>query len=143
MTLKTERKKASMDTKTLIDKKDIEFEGHKYFISRIPAVKAQKIFLEGFGALTNKTMGSLPPAIMEDILSYCGTYNKEGAEVQFINSDIINMFITDMFVLLFLEHEMVRYNFSFLFDGRGEALADRLNSTLQNSPSKNTETSTL
>lgn len=122
-----------METKNLIDKEDVTIEGQKFFISRIPAVQAQKIFLAGFGALSNKMMGSLPPAMMEELLTYCGTYNAEGAEVQFVNPDITNMFVTDMFVLLQLEHEMVRKNFSFLFDGRGEALANRLNSTLQDS----------
>lgn len=130
-----------METKKLIDKEDVEVGGRKYFISRIPAVKAQRLFLAGFGALNNKMM-SLPPAMMEELLSYCGTYNGEGQEVQFVNPDIIDMFVTDVFDLIQLEHEMVRKNFSFLFDGRGEALAAQLNSTLQDSPSKNTETST-
>ena len=130
-----------METKKLIDKEDVEVGGRKYFISRIPSVQAQRLFLAGFGALNNKMM-SLPPAMMEELLSYCGTYNGEGQEVQFVNPDIINMFVTDVFDLIQLEHEMVRKNFGFLFDGRGEALAARLNSTLQDSPSKNTETST-
>ena len=130
-----------METKKLIDKEDVEVGGRKYFISRIPSVQAQRLFLAGFGALNNKMM-SLPPAMMEELLSYCGTYNGEGQEVQFVNPDIINMFVTDMFDLIQLEHEMVRKNFGFLFDGRGEALAARLNSTLQNSPSNPIETST-
>lgn len=130
-----------METKKLIDKEDVEVGGRKYFISRIPSVQAQRLFLAGFGALNNKMM-SLPPAMMEELLSYCGTYNGEGQEVQFVNPDIINMFVTDMFDLIQLEHEMVRKNFGFLFDGRGEALAAQLTSTLQDSPSKNTETST-
>ena len=130
-----------METKKLIDKEDVEVGGRKYFISRIPSVQAQRLFLAGFGALNNKMM-SLPPAMMEELLSYCGTYNGEGQEVQFVNPDLINMFVTDMFDLIKLEHEMVRKNFGFLFDGRGEALAAQLNSTLQDSPSKNTETST-
>lgn len=130
-----------METKKLIDKEDVEVGGRKYFISRIPSVQAQRLFLAGFGALNNKMM-SLPPAMMEELLSYCGTYNGEGQEVQFVNPDIINMFVTDVFDLIQLEHEMVRKNFGFLFDGRGEALAAQLNSTLQDSPSKNIETST-
>ena len=132
-----------METKKLIDKKDIEIEGRKYFISKIPAVQAQRMFLAGFGSLNNKTMGGLPPALMDELLSYCGAYNGNGAEVQFLNDGVINMSVTDVFDLIQLEHEMVRYNFSFLFDGRGEELAERLASTLQNSPSNNTETSTL
>ena len=128
-----------METKKLIDKEDVEIGGRKYFISLIPSVQAQRIFLAGFGALTNKMM-SLPPAMMEELLSYCGTYNGEGQEVQFANIDLINMFVKDMFDLVQLEHKMVRKNFRFLFDGRGEALAAQLNSTLQDSPSKNTET---
>ena len=132
-----------MNTKTLIDKENVEIGGRKYFISRIPAVQAQRLFLAGFGALNTKgAMGSLPPAMMEELLSYCGTYNNEKAEVQFVNPDITNMFVTDVFDLIQLEHAMVRKNFGFLFDGRGEALAERLNSTLQDSPSKDTETST-
>lgn len=130
-----------METKKLIDKEDVEVGGRKYFISRIPSVQAQRLFLAGFGALNNKMM-SFPPAMMEELLSYCGTYNGEGQEVQFVNPDIINMFVTDMFDLIQLEHEMVRKNFGFLFDGRGEALAAQINSTPLDSLSKNTETST-
>lgn len=131
-----------MNLKQLINKEDIEIEGHKFFISSIPAIKAQRLFLAGFSALNNKTMGSLPPEMMEEILSYCGTYNNEGAEVQFANTDLIDMFVQDVFVLLKLEHAMVRKNFGFLFDGRGEELAAQINSTPQDSESKNTETST-
>ena len=130
-----------MEIRKLIEKEDVEIGGRKYFVSRIPSVQAQRLFLAGFGALNNKMM-SLPPAMMEELLSYCGTYNGEGQEVQFVNIDIINMFVTDVFDLIQLEHEMVRKNFGFLFDGRGEALAARLNSTLQNSPSNPIETST-
>ena len=131
-----------MALKNLIDKEDVEIGGRKYFISRIPAVQAQRLFLAGFGALNNNMVGSLPPAMMDEILSYCGTYNGEGAEVQFENSDIINMFVTDVFDLIQLEHKMVRKNYGFLFDGRGEELATRLNSTLPDSQSNNTGTST-
>lgn len=131
-----------METKTLLDKEDVEIAGNKFFISRIPAVKAQRIFLAGFGALSAKMIGSLPPAMMEELLTYCGTYNKDGGEVQFLSPDITEKFITDMFVLLQLEHAMVRKNFGFLFDGRGAELVEQLNSTLQNSKSNNTETLT-
>lgn len=122
-----------METKKLIDKEDVEVGGRKFFISRIPAVQAQRLFLAGFGALNNKMMSGLPPAMMDELLSYCGTYNGEGQEVQFVNPDIINMFVKDMFDLIQLEHKMVRKNFGFLFDGRGEELAAQLNSTLPDS----------
>ena len=132
-----------METKkTLLDQEDIEIEGKKFFISRIPAVQAQRLFLAGFSAFSNMNMNGLPPAMMEELLSYCGTYNGEGVAVQFINADVINMFVTDMFVLLSLEHAMVRKNYSFLFDGRGVELATRLASIPQGSESKNTVTST-
>lgn len=127
-----------MNSKNLIDKKDVEIANRKFFISRIPAVQAQKIFLAGFGSMsTSSSIGSLPPAMMEELLTYCGTYNGEGAEVQFVNPEVTDMFVKDMFDLLCLEHEMVRYNFGFLFDGRGEELANRLNSILPNSQSNN------
>ena len=128
--------------KILIDKEDVEIEGKTYFISQIPATQAQRLFLAGFGALTNKTIGSLPPAMMEELLSFCGTYNDAGTEVQFVNLGVVDMFVKDMFVLLELEHLMVRKNFSFLFDGRGEALVAQLSTTPLDSQLKNTETST-
>lgn len=128
--------------KQLVDKEDVEIEGKIYFISTIPAWEAHKIFLAGFGSSQNNALGGLPPALMEELLSYCGTYNAEGAEVQFINPGIINMFVKDMFVLLKLEHLMVRKNFGFLFDGRGVALASELNPQGLASPQNPTETST-
>ena len=116
--------------KNLIDKEDVEVEGRKFFISSIPAVTAQKIFLTGYNVLAGGQFASLPPALMEDLLSYCGTYNEAGEEVQFLNEGLINMFVKDVYILLALEQLMVKKNFSFLFDGRAEALASQLNSTL-------------
>lgn len=115
--------------KNLIQKEDVEIEGHKYFISAIPATEAQKMFLTGYGIFVSGQYTNLPPAILDDILSYCGTYNASGEEVQFLNSGIVNMFVKDMFILLSLEQLMVKKNFSFLFDGRAEELVKQINST--------------
>jgi len=122
-----------MNAKTLIDKEDIEILGRKYFISAIPAVQAQKIFLTGMSILQSKNFAMLPQALTDEILSFCGTYNENQAEVQFVNAEVTNMFVKDMFVLLQLEVKMIEKNFSFLFDGRAAELASQLNAALPES----------
>lgn len=119
-----------METKKLIEKEDIEIQGKKYFVSAIPAVQAQKIFLTGMSIFQSKNLAMLPQALTDEILSYCGTYNEAGGEVQFVNPDVVNMMVRDMFVLLKLEVKMVEKNFSFLFDGRAAELASQLNAAL-------------
>lgn len=126
--------------KTLLDKEDIEIGGRKFFISRIPAVRAQEIFVAGFNVL-QANMG-IPAAMLEDLLPYCGTYNGEGSEVQFANSDIINMFTIDPFDLIELEGAMIKKNFGFLFDGRGARLAKQMQELQQSLQSSLTGTST-
>lgn len=122
-----------MNEKNLFGKEDIEIQGKKYFVSSIPAVQAQKIFLTGMSIFQSKNLAMLPQALTDEILSYCGTYNETGAEVQFINPDVVNMMVKDMFVLLKLEVKMVEKNFSFLFDGRAAELASQLNAALPTS----------
>lgn len=119
-----------MNEKNLVEKEDIEIQGKKYFVSSIPAIQAQKIFLTGMSIFQSKNLAMLPQALTDEILSYCGTYNESGAEVQFINPDVVNMMVKDMFVLLKLEVKMVEKNFSFLFDGRAAELASQLNAAL-------------
>jgi len=122
-----------MQERTLIEKEDVEIQGKKYFISAIPAVQAQKMFITGMSIFQSKNFAMLPQALVDEILSYCGTYNETGAEVQFVNSDIANMFIKDMFVLLKLEIEFIKKNFSFLFDGRAAELASQFGAALPES----------
>lgn len=115
-----------MQTKTLIKKEDVTIDGKKYFISSIPALKAQRMLLDGFGAFANGGVGSLPDSLIRELLSYAGAYNNAGGEVQFVDEDVIEMMVDDPVVLMELESMMVEKNFGFLADGRMSKVMERL-----------------
>lgn len=126
-----------MQEKNLLNKQDIEIDGKKYFISSIPALQAQRMLLKAFGALTNGNIANLPPELLEELLSYAGAYNPNGAEVQFMDEEIIGMMVSDPAVLMEIEARMVEKNFGFLADGRLNRVVERLSRAL--TPSSPTE----
>jgi len=97
-----------------------------YFISSIPAVNAQKMLIRAFSAFTSGNVSALPEDLISELLSYAGTYNDSRAEVQFIDDDVIGMFVTDPMVLIEIEARMVEKNFGFLADGRLQKVLERL-----------------
>jgi hypothetical protein len=108
-----------MDPKKFIEPKEIEIDGRKYVISRIPAVQAQQIYR--FLMKESKEDGDIAMTYLTEptavaLLSYSAlvdgevwTALDETNQVNFACSKIEN--------LIKLEAAMIRYNFGFLFDG--------------------------
>lgn len=115
-----------MQTKELLNKEDVTIGDEKYFISSIPATKCQAMLLKAFSAFSQGNIAAIPPELITELLSYCGTYNKNGAEVQFVDEETADMCVSDPAVLMELEARMVEKNFSFLADGRLTKVMERL-----------------
>lgn len=116
--------------KVLLNKEDIEIDGKKYFISSIPAIQAQRMLVRAFGAFSKGDVAGLSADILEELLGYAGAYNPNGAEVQFLDEEIIGMMVSDPAVLMEIEVRMVEKNFGFLADGRLNRVVERLSRAL-------------
>lgn len=119
-----------MELKNLRNKEDFRLGDKKYFVSSIPAVAASKILFKAFGALSSGDLSALPHDIFLELLSYGGGYNQNGAEVQFVDEETVDMFEEDPMVLFEVATRVVEKNFGFLGDGRLSRVIERLSATL-------------
>ena len=112
-----------MDPKKFIEPKEIEIDGARYVISRIPAVQAQQIY----GAIMRETnadgdvaMTYLSEETSLALLSYSAyVTGSEGDDAwsPLEDANQINFACPKIDFLIKLEAAMIRYNFGFLFDG--------------------------
>lgn len=110
----------------LREKSDVVINKRKYFVSLIPAVPAQKILFKAFGSFSSGGLSNIPDDIIAELLTYAGTYNASGAEVQFATPGIIETMGIPLTDLMELEVAMVEKNFGFFGDGTLNRIADRL-----------------
>ena len=108
-----------MDPKKFIEPKEVEIDGSKYIISKIPAIQAQQVYRnimheskdDGDIAMTYLTEDTVV-----ELLSYAAAVDGEdwtGLD----NNNAINFWCKKVEQLIKLEAAMIRYNFGFLFDG--------------------------
>ena len=117
------RSEPVMDPKKFIEPKEIEIDGARYVISRIPAVQAQQIY----GAIMRETnadgdvaMTYLSEETSLALLSYSAyVTGSEGDDAwsPLEDANQINFACPKIDFLIKLEAAMIRYNFGFLFDG--------------------------
>ena len=124
-----------MEIKNLRDKTDITVNGRKYFISAIPATKAQRMLLAGFAAFKSFFGGgglsAFPAELLTELNSYAGAYNCNGGEVQFLDDDITDDMIGgNLMDLIEVQVALVEKNFGFFGDGRLSAAVERLTKVL-------------
>ena len=112
-----------MDPKKFIEPKEIDIDGSKFILSKIPAIQAQQVYREimkqtkedGDVAMTYLT---IEPTI--ELLSYSASVDgDEGSPIwtALENEAKINFACGKVETLIKLEAAMIRYNFGFLFDG--------------------------
>ena len=112
-----------MDPKKFIEPKEIEIDGGRFVISKIPAVQAQQIY----GAIMKESKDDGDVAMtylsMETgiaLLSYAAVVTADGGSDGWTvldDENQINFACKTIEMLIKLEAAMIRYNFSFLFDG--------------------------
>lgn len=108
-----------MEPKKFLEPKELEIDGSKYVISKIPAIQAQQVYRavmreskdDGDIAMTYLTTETTVA-----LLSYSAIV--EGEECTALDSaNQINYACPRIEKLIKLEAAMIRYNFGFLFDG--------------------------
>ena len=109
----------SESSKTLLEPKEIEINGCKFIISKMPCTTAQEV-------LVNMPQGLIP--ILSDfskyekyifkMLSYCERVYDDNRSVPLISKTIIDNNISSFDTLMKLEWECLNYNYDFFGDGR-------------------------
>ena len=103
---------------TVKDKEDITVNGRKYFIGRMPALKAERLLIKSIGAITAGGFSALPDEALTELLAYAGGYNAQNNEVRFENEDIIE-----------IQARLVEKNFGFFANGGINRVMERLTNT--------------
>ena len=123
----------------LKDKQDVTVNGRKYFIGRMPALKAERLLIKSIGAITAGGFSALPDEALTELLSYAGGYNANGGEVRFENEGIVEMFDIPLEDVIELQSLLVEKNFGFFANGGINRVLERLTATF----TKATEASNL
>ena len=108
-----------MDNTRFLEPKEIEIDGAKFIISKMPAIQAQ----QAYGAIMRECkdegdigMTYLSEQTVVDILKYAALKDEDSVEV-LEDIDKINFACPNVSMLIKLEAAMIRYNFGFLFNG--------------------------
>lgn len=113
-----------------IDPEEVEVQGEKFILSKIPAYTSQDIFLSATQAFQTKDMSQLPQDVVSRLMSYVAKKMGDGSVNDAVCLDCenaINAYCKDVFMLMELEVRMVEKNYGFLFDGRLQSLLERMN----------------
>ena len=125
--------------KELLNKETVNIGDGTFVISSIPAFTAQKILLKAYGAISSGSVANLPSDVILELLSYTAAINKNGAEVQLRNEELVEMMVGSPLDLIELESRMVEKNFGFFGDGRFSDALSRIASALTGSRLSATE----
>lgn len=118
--------KLTESSKVLLEPKEVEINGNKFIIGKMPCTVAQEVIF----SLPN----GLIPIISEfkkaedqalKMLSYCERVYSDGRSVPLISKAIIDNHIPDFDTLIKLEYECLEYNYSFFSDGRALSFLNR------------------
>jgi hypothetical protein len=108
-----------MEPRQFIEPKEIEIDGMKFIISKIPAIQSQQVYRAIMQEAKNDgdiAMTYLTTPTVLSLLSYAATV--DGDEWLPLESENrINVSCSKLATLIKLEAAMIRYNFGFLFDG--------------------------
>ena len=113
-------RRKDMEPKKFLEPKEIEIDGSRYVISRIPAIQAQQIYrsiMQESKEDGDIAMTYLSESTAVALLSYAARVDGENDWVALENQSVINFSFPSLTNLIKLEAAMIRYNFSFLFDG--------------------------
>lgn len=112
---------------SLIEPKEVEVDGKKYIISKIPAFQAREIMVK-YVPTHLMNMNSDYEKIKEVILKLMNfvAVNVEGKEIRLSTETLIDNHCTSWETLVKLEAQMIDYNTSFFKDGKGLTFLKRL-----------------
>ena len=108
-----------MDPKRFLEPKEVEIDGTKFVISKIPAIQAQQVYRAVMKESLDDgdiAMTYLSEETSISLLSYAAMH--EGDELTALDDqNKVNFACSTVQKLIKLEAAMIRYNFGFLFDG--------------------------
>lgn len=125
------------DFSQALEPKEIELNGIKFIIRKMPCTVAQEVLIRmPQGLVPILANYSVTEEMAFKMLSYCDRIYSDGRVVKLINKDIINNNIPDFKTLMELEKTCMEYNFGF-FDFGGIVLSlEKLLSRAESSLSK-------
>ena len=108
-----------MDPKRFLEPKEVEIDGTKFVISKIPAMQAQQVYRAVMKESLDDgdvAMTYLTEETSISLLSYAAMY--EGEDLTALDEPRkVEFACSTLQKLIKLEAAMIRYNFGFLFDG--------------------------
>lgn len=108
-----------MEPKKFLEPKEIEIDGAKFVISKIPAIQAQQVYrgiMKECREDGDIAMTYLSEETTLALLSYAAVV-LDGNWTALESMQSINLYCPNLEVLVKLEAAMIRYNYSFLFNG--------------------------
>lgn len=116
----------SASSQSLLEPQQIEVNGYKFIISKMPCTVAQEvIFKLPTGLMPLLSNFTQTEEMVIKMLSYCERVYDDGRpNVPLINKHIIDNHVPDFSTLMLLEQECLKYNYDFFRDGK---LLDFLN----------------
>lgn len=110
----------SVSSSLLLKPKQIEINGNKFIISKMPCTVAQEVIMKlptGFIPMLSNFEVSQDMAFK--MLSYCErVYDGGQANVPLISKEIIDNHVPDFNTLIQLEAECINYNYDFFANGK-------------------------
>lgn len=117
--IQTEKQSTAINS-TLLEPKEVEINGCKFLISKMPCTVAQEVIVKlptGFIPMLSNFETSQEMAFK--MLSYCERiYGGDKANVPLISKEIIDNHVPDFNTLIQLEAECINYNFDFFANGK-------------------------
>lgn len=121
-------------SRSLLEPKNLEINGYKFIISKMPCTVAQEvIFKLPTGLVPLLSQFSQAEEMAFRMLSYCERVYPDGRSVPLISKEIIDNHVPDIKTLFMLEQECITYNYDFFAQGK---VLDFLNKGLSHVESK-------
>lgn len=117
--VETKEEVNNLPAKMLLEPKEVEINGCKFLISKMPCMTAQEVAVKlptGLLPLINQFSQSEEMVIK--MLACCQRIYKDKPNVPLISKEIINNHVPDFDTLIKLEHECVQYNYDFFENGK-------------------------
>ena len=111
----------------MIEPKEIEIEGKKYIISKMPATVAREVLFK-YPTSNLPKIGdyNVSQEIMLKLLSYTAVELPDGSQLELKTQTLVDNHVPSAKALILLEKEMFVYNYDFFQDGTASAFLQAL-----------------
>lgn len=107
------------ESSVLLEPKQIDINGYKFIISKMPCTVAQEVILRlPSGLIPMLNNFDISQEMAFKMLSYCQRVHADGRSVPLISKEIIDNQVPNFQTLLQLEQECMTYNYDFFANGK-------------------------